>query len=73
MRTIKLALLSAAVAMIGVGVLSVSSSTPADAKLHCKNVSKRWQVCGDGKPFTKFVVGVGFRFSKQSPNTLKSR
>ena len=31
----------------------------------CKNVGKRWQVCGEVKPWTKFVAGVGIRFNKQ--------
>ncbi len=38
---------------------------PAEAKLKCKDVKGRWQVCGDAKPFKKFVIGVGIRFSKK--------
>ena len=65
MRPIKLALLAAACAMIGAGTFSVGTSAPAEAKMSCKNVGKRWQVCGEVKPWTKFVAGVGIRFNKQ--------
>jgi hypothetical protein len=46
---------------------SVIAPPQAEAGLKCKNVSKRFQVCGDAKPFKKLVVGVGIRFSKKKP------
>lgn len=45
----------------------IVTSTSADAKLKCKNVGKRMQICGDAKPFKSFTVGVGIRFSKKQP------
>ena len=44
-----------------------AGTTSSEAKPTCKNVGKRWQVCGDAKPFTSFSVGVGLRFSKKKP------
>jgi hypothetical protein len=73
MTIAKTSILTATLLALGASILSIGASTPADAKLHCKNVSARWQVCGDGKPFTKFVVGVGIRFNKQNANAIKSR
>lgn len=64
-RNVKFALLAGACFMIGASAPLVGTSTPADAKLHCKNVSKRFQVCGDVKPWTRFVAGFGVRFNKQ--------
>jgi len=52
--------------------LSVGTSEPAEAKMTCKNVGKRWQVCGEVKPWTKFVAGVGIRFNKQGQQ-IRSR
>ena len=45
--------------------ISVGSSEPAEAKMSCANVKGRWQVCGEVKPWTRFVAGVGIRFNKQ--------
>ena len=50
---------------IATAAISTMAVQPADAKLKCKNVGKRFQVCGDAKPFKKLVVGVGIRFSKK--------
>jgi hypothetical protein len=72
MRNTKVALLAAACTIAGAGVLSVGTSEPAEAKMTCKNVSKRWQVCGEVKPWTKFVAGVGVRFNKQGQQ-IRSR
>ena len=44
----------------------------AEAKMSCGNVSKRFQVCGEVKPWTRFVVGVGVRSTKPKP-TLASK
>lgn len=65
MRNSKVVLLAAACTIAGTGVLSVGTSEPAEAKMTCKNVGTRWQVCGEVKPWTKFVAGVGIRFNKQ--------
>jgi hypothetical protein len=73
MTIAKTSILTAMLLALGVSTLAIGASTPADAKLHCKDVSARWQVCGDAKPFTKFVVGVGIRFNKQNANAIKSR
>lgn len=53
--------------VIAATVASTLAVPPAAAKLKCKDVSKRFQVCGDAKPFKKLVVGVGIRFSKKKP------
>jgi hypothetical protein len=71
-RNSKHALLAAAFAIVGAGVLSVGISEPAEAKMTCKNVGTRWQVCGEVKPWTKFVAGVGIRFNKQGQQ-IRSR
>jgi hypothetical protein len=48
---------------------SISTEINPAAKLTCKNIPKsRWQLCGDIKPFKKFVVGVGVRFAKINPD-----
>lgn len=65
MKNSKVLLLAFAVAIIGAGVLSVGTSQTAEAKMSCANVKKRWQVCGEVKPWTRFVAGVGIRFNKQ--------
>ena len=65
MRNSKVVLLAAACTIASAGVLSVGISEPAEAKMTCKNVGTRWQVCGEVKPWTKFVAGVGIRFNKQ--------
>jgi hypothetical protein len=46
--------------------LSAAPREPAK-KLGCLNVSRRWQICGDVKR-TRFVAGVGIRFSRIDPN-----
>jgi hypothetical protein len=43
--------------------LGVTGSTGTTAKLKCRNVGSRWQVCGDASR-TKILVGVGIRFYK---------
>lgn len=43
--------------------LGVTGSTGPTAKLKCRNVGSRWQVCGDASR-TKILVGVGIRFYK---------
>ena len=48
--TAKFVLLAAACTIASAGVLSVGTSEPAEAKMTCKNVGKRWQVCGEVKP-----------------------
>lgn len=65
MRNIKLAMLTLAAVTFAGSLLSIGTSEPAEAKMTCKNVGKRWQVCGEVKPWTKFVAGVGIRFNKQ--------
>jgi hypothetical protein len=71
-RNSKVVLLAAACTIASAGVLSVGTSEPAEAKMTCKNVGKRWQVCGEVKPWTKFVAGVGIRFNKQGQQ-IRSR
>ena len=72
MRNSKIVLLATVCTIAGAGVLSVGTSEPAESKMTCKNVGKRWQVCGEVKPWTKFVAGVGIRFNKQGQQ-IRSR
>src|SRR5262245_41415333 len=55
-----------ALSLIAIGLLAVSA-TPSDAKLTCKNVGKRWQICGDAKPFKSLMLGAGIRFNQKQP------
>lgn len=64
MKNLKTAMLVVAAAAFA-GSVSIATSELAEAKMTCKNVGKRWQVCGEVKPWTKFVAGVGIRFNKQ--------
>jgi len=45
--------------------LTAAPSEPS--KLSCRNVSRRWQVCGSVSR-TRFVAGVGIRFNQFDPN-----
>ena len=58
---------AAAVTLVIVLLCLAAGTTSSEAKLTCKNVGKRWPVCGDAKPFTSFSVGFGVRFSKKKP------
>ena len=55
-----------ALAALGV-LLAAASAAPAQAKLKCKDVKGRWQICGDAKPFKSFSIGVGIHFSEKKP------
>lgn len=71
-RTVFLCALASVVLATGGAAQSFQSRQgvhPPDqvAKLTCKKVSDRWQLCGDIKPFKKFVVGVGVRFFETDP------
>jgi hypothetical protein len=55
-----------ALAALGV-LLAAASVAPAQAKLKCKDVKGRWQICGDAKPFKSFSIGVGIHFSEKKP------
>ena len=57
---------TAALSLAVIGSLAVSS-TSSEAKLTCKNVGKRWQICGDAKPFKSFMLGGGIRFNQKQP------
>jgi hypothetical protein len=43
------------------------TDTPREQKLSCRDVSRRWQVCGSVSR-TKFVAGIGIRFNRIDPN-----
>ena len=43
------------------------SSGQAPAELKCRNVSRRWQICGDANR-KKLVLGVGIRFMHLDPS-----
>jgi len=60
------ALLLGAIA-VATAVAQPMAATPADAKMSCVNVKKRFQLCGEVKPWTRFVAGVGVRFQKPAP------
>jgi hypothetical protein len=64
--TMRAKLTTAALSLAVIGSLAVSS-TPSEAKLTCKNVGKRWQICGDAKPFKSFMLGAGIRFNQKQP------
>jgi hypothetical protein len=65
MTNITVRILSA-LAALGV-LLAAASVAPAQAKLKCKDVKGRWQICGDAKPFKSFSIGVGVRFTEKRP------
>lgn len=70
-RHFRLAVLSSIAACATLIAVPITT-TSADAKMSCVNVKKRFQVCGEVKPWTRFVAGVGVRFQKPKP-TLASK
>jgi len=59
--------LAATAVLLAVATLSLSAGTTPSEALTCKNVGKRFQVCGDVKPFKSFTAGFGIRFNKSKP------
>jgi hypothetical protein len=56
-----------AAANVATAQADLASTAPAQAKLKCKDVKGRWQICGDAKPFKSISIGVGIHFNKKKP------